>query len=249
MDIVSEIMNSDERILVVRNTQNMGAGMSRRTGISCAKGEFVLLVDADDYISESLIESLVTRQAETGADITCAGITILHENGAVDTKTYGDKISEGIQKFIDYTNGDIIFLNNKLVRRSLYDIVQYSGRRFIEDTPTILPLMYYANKLAYVSDPGYYYLQREGSLCHSGEKKDKTLRDCIFKALCSKDMIIFFSDKGDEYKNLISVPEFFQYIKTIQAVNPTKEDLEPYMNEFIELMMYIIGLIQLQRNV
>lgn len=244
-DIVRSYINTNGQIRLIQKNINEGAGLGRRTGVENANGDFILFVDADDWISDTFIQSLVNRQKETDADMTCGGVTILHANGAIDTKVYGEKVSEGMQKFLDYGNGDIIFLNNKLVRKSMYDIVQYSGRRYVEDTPTILPLMYYANKLAYVNDPGYFYLQREGSLCHDGDSRQRQIKSALFKALCSKDMIEFFKTKEDEYKNIISVPEFIQYVNTLKALNPTQEELSKYSNEFAELMLYVLSLIQI----
>lgn len=244
-DIVKSYINTNGQIRLIQKNINEGAGLGRRTGVENANGDFILFVDADDWISDTFIQSLVNRQKETDADMTCGGVTILHANGAIDTKVYGEKVSEGMQKFLDYGNGDIIFLNNKLVRKSMYDIVQYSGRRYVEDTPTILPLMYYANKLAYVNDPGYFYLQREGSLCHDGDSRQRQIKSALFKALCSKDMIEFFKTKEDEYKNIISVPEFIQYVNTLKALNPTQEELSKYSNEFAELMLYVLSLIQI----
>lgn len=244
-DIVKSYINTNGQIRLIQKNINEGAGLGRRTGVENASGDFILFVDADDWISDTFIQSLVNRQKETDADMTCGGVTILHANGAIDTKVYGEKVSEGMQKFLDYGNGDIIFLNNKLVRKSMYDIVQYSGRRYVEDTPTILPLMYYANKLAYVNDPGYFYLQREGSLCHDGDSRQRQIKSALFKALCSKDMIEFFKTKEDEYKNIISVPEFIQYVNTLKALNPTQEELSKYSNEFAELMLYVLSLIQI----
>lgn len=244
-DIVKSYINTNGQIRLIQKNINEGAGLGRRTGVENANGDFILFVDADDWISDTFIQSLVNRQKETDADMTCGGVTILHANGAIDTKVYGEKVSEGMQKFLDYGNGDIIFLNNKLVRKSMYDIVQYSSRRYVEDTPTILPLMYYANKLAYVNDPGYFYLQREGSLCHDGDSRQRQIKSALFKALCSKDMIEFFKTKEDEYKNIISVPEFIQYVNTLKALNPTQEELSKYSNEFAELMLYVLSLIQI----
>ena len=40
--------------------------------------------------------------------------------------------------------------NNKIIRRNLYNFVPYNHRRFVEDTPTIIPILWYANKVEYV---------------------------------------------------------------------------------------------------
>ena len=159
----------------------------------------------------------------------------------MEVKCFPVKISStNTEKYADYANQRIIFLNNKLVRRSLYDIVPYSTRRFCEDTPVIVPLLYYANKVSYVNTQGYFYLQHNASLC----RRVNNFEQALFKALCSAECKEFFADKGDEYKNLISEPEFIQYLAIIkQTMTPELRD--KYLKELGELTPRILNLINI----
>lgn len=238
MDIVCKF--TDERIKVVNHSQNMGAGWARRTGIGAATGEYVITVDGDDWLAPDFIEALAKNAEETDADIVSGGITYVWNDTYEEVKRFLPHISEGMQKFADYGNKKIVFLNNKLVRRTMYDTVPYSTRRYCEDTPVILPLLYLANKVSYVDVQGYYYLQHDKSLC----RRVNTFEEALFKALCSQEMQAFFGDKGEEYQGLISVPEYIGWLRTIKATM-TPQLAHAYRSELGEIMPNLLNLAEI----
>lgn len=227
----------DLDIRVIWNNENIGAGMSRRMGIKASTGDYVMLLDADDFISSDYVELLINRQKETNADIVSGGITTIYENtDKYEIKTFGTICSDGIQKFKDYTNGKIVFLNNKIVRRSLYNQVEYCGRRYVEDTPVIMKLLYYANKVAYVNSAGYHYLQRDKSLCHTSSRWKHNL----FCALCALELIEWFKDKEKPYNDLFKINQFIMYLKLMQREQVTKEELTKYIVEYDTCFNYLL---------
>lgn len=240
-DNTLEIVNKfKDKLKLVKHDTNVGAGLSRRDGIKTSTGDFILLLDADDWLSSNYIEQLVKRQKETDADIVSGGMTTVFEsNDRYETKTFGTICSEGIQKFVDYNNGKIVFLNNKIVRKSLYDNVEYCDRRYVEDTPVIMKLLYYANKVAYVNDAGYHYLQRDNSLCHTASP----WKHNIFCALCTAELIEWFKTKEAPYNNLFKLPQFINYFKMAQNSKPTNEDMCNNINEYTFCINYLLNYI------
>lgn len=229
---------NDDRIKIINHAVNMGAGWARRTGIEASTGDYVITVDGDDWISPTFIEDLVNNAKETNADIVSGGITIVHNEEYQEIKRFTPMISTGFKKIQDYDNKKIIFLNNKLVKRTMYDIVPYSTRRFCEDTPVILPLLYYANMVSYVDTQGYFYRQHDQSLC----KKTNTFEQGLFKALCLNELIQFFSDK-EGYQNILSMNEMMEYINMMKNTI-TPELAKKYQMELGELMPIIFNLLQ-----
>lgn len=238
MDIVGKF--TDERIKVVNHSQNMGAGWARRTGIGAATGDYVITVDGDDWLAPDFIEALAKNAEETDADIVSGGITYVWSDTYEEVKRFLPHVSEGMQKFRDYGDKKIVFLNNKLVRRTMYDIVPYSTRRYCEDTPVILPLLYLANKVSYVDVQGYYYLQHDKSLC----RRVNAFEEALFKALCSQEMQAFFGDKGEEYHGLISVPEYIGWLRTIKATM-TPQLAQIYRSELGEIMPHLLRMVEI----
>lgn len=238
MDIIGKF--ADERIKVVNHSQNMGAGWARRTGIGAATGDYVITVDGDDWLAPDFIEALAKNAEETDADIVSGGITYVWSDTYEEVKRFLPHVSEGMQKFRDYGDKKIVFLNNKLVRRTMYDTVPYSTRRYCEDTPVILPLLYLANKVSYVDVQGYYYLQHDKSLC----RRVNAFEEALFKALCSQEMQAFFGDKGEEYQGLISVPEYIGWLRTMKATM-TPQLAHIYRSELGEIMPNLLRLVEI----
>ena len=53
----------------ISHEHNRGSGAARLTGMEHAGGDFVMFVDSDDLVPANAVETLVRRQAETGADM------------------------------------------------------------------------------------------------------------------------------------------------------------------------------------
>lgn len=228
----------DSKVKIVYNVENLGAGASRRKGIEAANGEYILLLDGDDWIEENFIEELYDKAVQEDADIVSGGITIIHKDGSKESTSYGNCITEGDEKFTRFRGEKIVFMNNKLIRRRLHEKVPYCVRRFIEDTPVIIPMMHLANKVAYIDNTGYNYRMHEKSLTHSASD----FKYALFRALCAEDIIRFFEkhDKGI-LERLPFAEAYSKCIYDIKECNPTAEMIAPYKEEWIEFTTKLIG--------
>lgn len=54
--------------------ENKGPNGARLKGVEEAEGDFVMFVDADDWIEDTLVEKLIENQVQTGADLLISGI-------------------------------------------------------------------------------------------------------------------------------------------------------------------------------
>ena len=69
-EILSSCEKIDSRIKVFQTASNSGcAKVPRDLGISKAQGDYIVCIDADDYIENKFLEKLVHRQKETNADV------------------------------------------------------------------------------------------------------------------------------------------------------------------------------------
>lgn len=69
--IAQEYARQDSRIIYIEQ-ENKGGGVARNVGLDNARGEWVLIFDADDYMRPFAIESLLQRALETKAHIVIA---------------------------------------------------------------------------------------------------------------------------------------------------------------------------------
>ena len=68
VDILDEYMDRDVRIQC-QHVENKGVAYSRNAGLDAAEGEYILFVDADDWMDEDTIEIALTEAKSTGAEI------------------------------------------------------------------------------------------------------------------------------------------------------------------------------------
>ena len=55
-NILEEYAKKDNRIIIIKNEENLGVGISRNKGIRLSKGEYIGFVDGDDYIVNNYFE-------------------------------------------------------------------------------------------------------------------------------------------------------------------------------------------------
>lgn len=221
----------DPKLKIIQNPQNMGAGMGRKIGIENAKGEYVLLLDGDDWLEDDFIETLYNKAFETGADIVSGGIKLIRENGAYDITSYGNCETTGTEKVTKFWGERIVFMNNKLIHKKLHELVPYCTRRYIEDTPTIIPQLHLSNKVVYVDNVGYNYRMRAGSLTHESSH----FKNALYRVLCWFDLIDFFNVNGPEIYQKLDFKENMQKeLKILQSFDITDEMILPFLTDWLE---------------
>lgn len=212
----------DPRIKLIEHEVNKGAGLARRTAIANMTGEYMTFLDADDYYKPDCLETLLTNIGD--CDIVAPGYICI--DGDIVIERIPDKvIQEGGDKFKHNKQDTKRFMNMMLIRSSLWDKVIYSHRRFIEDVPTLVQIMYYANKIQLLDYAGYYYIQNPTSLIHSSDY----IKDTIYLALCAMDVYKFFKDKVDGLT-------LNAFIKEYNKVKELSTDL--YKEEKLELEQF-----------
>lgn len=242
-DNTLEVLKGIEGITIYQNEVNVGAGLSRRFGIEKATGDYVMLLDGDDYLeNENHLQTLISKALETDADVVSGGIKILREDGSYDITSYGNYTCEGYEKISKFWGERIVFMNNKIIRRSMYDKIPYCHRRYIEDTPVIIPILWLANKVEYIDNVGYVYRMRNNSLTHEANE----MKNMIFKGLCWCDLLEFFNANDPEVFNHIKIKQFIaNVINMFNNRITTPQEIQPYANEFAELMFRLLNLVKI----
>lgn len=233
--VLSDI--KDRRVKVIYNPCNIGAGASRRKGIEAANGEYILLLDGDDWLEKDFIEKAYRKAVESGAEIVSGGIRIVNSDGSWEAASYGERTLTGKEKIAEFQNERIVFMNNKLIHRRLHEAIPYCTRRFIEDTPVIIPQLYLANKVAYIDAIGYNYRMHDESLTHKASR----FKYALYRALCLDDIIEFFERNGGGIPEELDLSTLYaNCIQEIKQCSPTAKDIGPYVNDWIEFTVRLI---------
>lgn len=229
-DGTSDIIASyGDRIKVVNHEKNMGAGMARRNGIKASTGDFALTLDADDWLDCDLISRMMAVQQEFDAEIVSGGVTVERTEGRWEAHCYGKRVlSDPKERVLSYLQEKVQFMNNKLIARRLLDEVEYCERRFIEDTPTIIPMIFLAERFAYAPTTGYHYLDNPKSLTHTADK----FKWNLFSAVATLDIIRFMEAKDYHELDEVLANSFASVANGIQSIAPTPEQVAEYQTEW-----------------
>lgn len=238
LNVIESYIKMDDRIKLVVHENNMGVGWGRHDGINAATGDYFITVDADDWLDPTFIESLVKKAEETEADIVSGGITIERGEGYWEKTCYGNLVTIGHDKVTKFWGEKVVFMNNKIVRTSLREQVPYCTRRFIEDTPTIIPMLWLANKVAYTEDTGYHYRMQNDSLTHKADP----FKYALYRSLCCMDLIDFFEKNDKELLKKIPLSRMLQkQIEIIKQSRPSKETISKYNDEWLEFTKRLLS--------
>jgi glycosyltransferase involved in cell wall biosynthesis len=80
--VVARIAGQDARVRLLRNTVNLGPAGSRNRGLAEARGDWIVLLDADDAMAPHRIETLIALGEQHDADLVADNLLLCPENGA-----------------------------------------------------------------------------------------------------------------------------------------------------------------------
>ena len=165
-NVIQDYPNIQSKIQIINHDINRGSAVTRRDGMTAAKGKYVIQWDSDDYVDVRFLEKMVALAEREDADITVCDMNNIYKDEIVHVHVNPplDNIEILKQILIGKVHSG---LWNKLIRRSLYvnnDIYPIDGLNVREDLSVMYRLFYFANKIAYLPDALYFYLiAREGS--------------------------------------------------------------------------------------
>lgn len=78
LGIIDEYRKRDKRILIINNSENLTANISRKEGVIAAQGDYILFIDPDDTIELNTIEILVNVLQNKPVDILHFGTNVIN---------------------------------------------------------------------------------------------------------------------------------------------------------------------------
>ena len=157
----------DGRIQVIHQ-ENQGLGGARNTGIQAAQGDWILLVDSDDWIEPEALEKTLEAGLREEADLVMFAYRSVDEEGNVlrvftedVPKERGFSLEEQPQALLASPSAWC-----RLYRRSLLEEtgLRFPPRVWYEDVYVTPKLLAAARRLVFLDYVGYNYLSRTGSI-------------------------------------------------------------------------------------
>ena len=173
LEMCKLLAEQDDRIKVVHQ-KNKGLAETRNKGIELATGEYISFIDSDDYIDNSMFETLLKEIEKTGADV-CEGSFYIHlKNGNikdVSCEQKGMRYVSGKMNLINaYSDATILIPAwDKLYRLSSIKKIKFDKNCFKEDADYIYRLCIEGKTFSLVPVPFYHYVKRK-KVSITGEK-------------------------------------------------------------------------------
>ena len=198
LDVLLNYQKKDSRIKVIRNNENMLAGVSRNKGLQQAIGDYIWFVDADDWIAMDSIERLVSvlNESTETTDVILFGHA---KHGVSEKGNFKERIvphTSGVlenpfENFLKLTNGAYSYIGIYLFSRAFilkYQIV-FPENVYFEDILFFSKAMFYANQVLTLSDPLYNYNIEEHSSI-TQQASIKKIKDILFIYQELNDLLI-----------------------------------------------------------
>ena len=115
LEFIKNLIKRDNRIRLVINDINLGAGESRNKGIKFSRGEYIAFIDSDDTWFKTKLEEQITFLQTNNLDFTHTSYTIVDE---LDNKI-GYRTSKKKLSFDDLLKSCDIGLSTVLMKKKL----------------------------------------------------------------------------------------------------------------------------------
>lgn len=209
-EIVESFMEKDTRICL-HNQKNRGLVYSRKQGIDLAEANYVMFVDADDWIAENAVEELYKAIIEDTVDIMIPGIIYAFDKTR-EVHRIEDKIYRDMEYF-DALMQETVPHNiaSCLYKKSVFAHVPWEQCEALSMGEDLVLNILIASRgvcAETVSREYYYYYQNASSMSHVDYDK-------IVKIYTSLDVIKAYLEQSELLENYKPQMEFLYYLHGI----------------------------------
>lgn len=222
----------------ILNQQNSGQGVARNLGMSAASGEYLLFVDADDWIDPDLCSDLIKRMNDEQLDFINYGLDFVDQNERVvhkiDSFRFTHLVGEEIFKAAMMDDAVLSSPVNKLYRRSFINEhrINFPPVRACEDMYFSRAISFFSSKTAFVPKVYYHALVRDGSTSRSiGEAFFTSLMQTLelerqflaYNGAWEKYSTLYFAHSAKQIAHAtvlaaFRMPAYSNYSRTLQAL-------------------------------
>lgn len=154
---------------LIDHDSNQGLGPARNTAIKAAQGDYLMMLDSDDWLELSAVNILLKKIDRTPFDLLQYGCNKVHQqkvesNLYIDFPTAHNSLKQKQNTLLSIPN----YAWLKLVRREF--VAQHSlqfQNIYYEDIPWSIALTFAAKEIVFCNHSLYNYRQRTGSIVYS----------------------------------------------------------------------------------
>ncbi len=150
--------------------ENAGLSVARNYGISKSSGEYIAFVDSDDYVDTSMLQKMYEKAKEKDYDVVACSVSMVLDDGK-----YISTVKTGLKNDNSDIKENMITIYpsawNKIYKKELFDKVLFKKNVWFEDVEFLYRLFPYINNIGIVNESLYYYVQRDGAITKTYDKR------------------------------------------------------------------------------
>lgn len=193
------VLESQSRIpyKIITKETNVGLSAARNTGIEHSDGEYLLFVDSDDWIEKDMLQRMFESVISTKAGIIVCRVRQVYDDGVTNSELLNSLPAgtlPGRQALIKLFKGEFYsHIWKILFLKSSFDTTKFPNGTVYEDMLTLPYLLIMEERVSFIDDILYNYLQRSGSITKSYNPEiikvvaELEKMEVFFESLLTKD--------------------------------------------------------------
>jgi len=164
--IIEQFPNRKKQVTIIHHDRNRGLASARNTALNASKGDYISVVDSDDYIEPDMIQTLYNKAIDENADIVVSNLIIEYKDKSfVFDDTIYDNSNDNFLNMILHKDSSSS-LCNKLVNSDLYKLSDCrvpENLNYCEDWFVMTRIYFYAKKIVKTEQAFYHYIQHNSN--------------------------------------------------------------------------------------
>ena len=222
-EIIELYPNRKSQVLIIEKEKNEGQSLARKTGMQYVKGEYVMLLDSDDWVETTMVEQMLNAIVAENTDVVYCDY---FKNSDTQTPINCIELSN-IKEYIK----NMFLLRapaqtwNKIYRTELFDDVEFPVKSMHEDLYINLQVMSYAKSVSHLRQNFYHYRNNPDSITHNYPLEQSIENLCLMR---------HFLEEKNMKDVLLCFYSFLNYVKSFafKRIRPLDKGL---MKRLIEI--------------
>ena len=169
-EIIDEYQKKYKQIKAYKK-ENGGLSDARNFGIKKATGDYIAFVDSDDYIDLKMLEKMYNYAKDNSLDIVVCDTINVYEKNEVLLKSNLHYANDTVKNYLISPP----MACTRIYKRSLFDEYLFKKGIYYEDLELTPKLVTTTQKIGFLEEGLYYYLQRTGSIMKQTTFNNKLL--------------------------------------------------------------------------
>lgn len=209
--LADRLCEKDARIKVIHK-ENGGTASACNAGLDVAKGEYITIMDADDWVHPDMVRRLLDMCLKHDARMSMGELQEVYTRETPPTNmTNRVEIlpqREAVKELIQDKKVRS-FYQAKLMKAELFQETRFTEGMSYEDVAIFQDLLLQVDELVYTPDVFCYYYQHDGSILHS-----RDLQLSIDQLVAFQIQMDHILEAYPEYRNMLELRQFKYELST-----------------------------------